>query len=162
MIDVYNSSTLTFEDVTISGLGLSPDNLRCRTQDGSIVFKDSELVLSHEYTFSYGSILFDQDVKITGTKTFVYASAMGSTINSESQLYLDMGVGFSYDPPTDNRDLLIMTDTSSRLFCNGCTLYSTPTGLRLTNGIVLFDNKATLSAQGQNSSESISFGNVDL
>lgn len=160
IIDVYDGSTLTLEDITISGLSSITNNLRCRTNDSSIVCKDSELALSDDYAFTVGSISFVHDVKLSGTKAFVYSSLMSSTIANESSLYIDHGTTFSYAPPIANRNLLVMTDTTSRLHLNGAVLYSTPTGLRLTEGMVLLDNYVTISAQGIVQAEAIFFDDL--
>ena len=155
VLDTYNSSTLRLHDLALSGLG--SQKLRCRTNDGSIVFRNSEVALSSNYNFSYGSMLFEKDVKVTGTTTFAYSSVMASTIDSESKLFFDVGTTFSYDSPNTNRDLLVMTDTSAKLHLNGCTLYSTPTGIRFTGGRLFLENFITLSADGQVASEGILF-----
>ena len=160
-LDVYDGSTLRLEDVELCGVGYAEDNLRCRTNDGSIVLQNCKLGIANNYSFSYGSMLFKEDVRITGTSTFEYSTMMGSTIDVCSCLLVDFGSTFKYAPPIANRDLLIMTNTSSKLHLNGCTLHSTTTGLRLTKGMVLFDNFVTLSADGQVVSEAISFGKTD-
>ena len=84
---------------------------------------------------------------------------MGSTINSLSTLLLDKGLTFSYAPTAARRSLIYMTDKTSWLYVDGCTLHSTRTGLTLTRGTVLFDNKVTLSGEGRYTSEAIQFGN---
>lgn len=156
MLDVFGSTELTLDRVKFCGL--SSDKIRCRTNDGSIVFDDVELGLASDYTFSYGSILIKNDVEISGTNSFIYSSVRTSTIDSCSQLRIDHGTTLSYAPQTSNRDLLFMTDATSRLYLDGCMLYSTPTGIRLNNGRVFIDNYVTLSADGQVLSEAIEFG----
>jgi len=158
IIDVYDSSSLTLEDLTISGLSALSNNMRCRTNDGSIIIKDSELAMSDDYAFTIGSMRFEHDARLTGTKVFTYSTSMTSTIASESMIYVDHGTTFKYDPPVANRYLLYMTDTTSKLNLNGCVLYSTPTGLILKRGMVLFDNYVTLSAEGLLQSEAIALG----
>jgi len=161
MLDVYDSSILRLEDVTLCGVGYTPDNLRCRTNDGLIVLQDTKVGLVSDYSFSYGAMIFKQEVKITGSSTFEYATNQTSTIEACSTLFVDFGTTFHYSPPVADRDLLYMTNTSSRLHLNGCTLSSSPTGFRATRGMILFDNFVTLSAQGQVDSEAIAFGNID-
>jgi hypothetical protein len=51
-----------------------------------------------------------------------------------------------------------MVDQSSQLKVDGSTIYSTPTGLQLINGTVLFDNLVTISSSGVVPSEAITFG----
>lgn len=158
IIDVYDSSSLTLEDLSIAGLSSITNNLRCRTNDGSIVVKDSELMLSNDYALSTGGMRFVHESKLTGTNRFVYATSMTSTLATESLLYVDHGVTFSYCPPTADRNLFVMTDTTSKLHLNGAVLHSTSTGMMLRCGMVLFDNYVTLSAEGLTVSEAIALG----
>jgi hypothetical protein len=158
LLDVAGG-VLSLDNIVLQNLGAN--QLRCRTNDGVIQLRDSELVLASNYNFSYGALEFTHDVKLCGTNTFVYSSVMGSTIDAASRLLLDTGITFSYDPVTANRDLLYMTDTSAVLHLNGCTLYSTVTGLRLSRGRVLFDNFVTLSADGTVAAQALSFGKVE-
>ena len=158
-IETSSDNNLILEDLIISGVAYEAENLRCRFSDSSITLKNSLLVLENDYTFSFGSFIFEDEVTIMGpTKSFVYSSESTSTINSESTLFVDIDTTFSYDPTVANRDLLVMSGTTSRLYLNGCTLYSTATGMRLKNGTALFDNFVTVSADGQGVSEAISFG----
>ena len=40
-----------------------------------------------------------------------------------------------------------MTDRTSKIYLNGCSLYSTPTGLQLTKGTLIVDHKNYLYNQ---------------
>jgi hypothetical protein len=83
---------------------------------------------------------------------------MSSTIAQKAMLMFDVNTTLSYDPPVADRDLLYMTDGTSALFLNACTVHSTATGLRLTRGFLFLDNGVTFSCEGNNLSESICFG----
>ena len=147
---------LTIENAEI--YGISGSNLRCEDDTSIIELKGCTLRLDSDYSFSLGRFLFKQEVVITGTHKFIYDSRMGSTIDVNGVLMIDPGTTFSYAPPGNNRDLLYMTDKSSLLYLNGCTLYSTATGMRLTRGSLFLDNDVTFSCAGTNPSESIAFG----
>ena len=83
---------------------------------------------------------------------------MTSSIASSATLSIMEGAVFHYAPASNNRDLLYMTDRTSSLYLNSCTLKSTTTGLRLTRGSLFIDNDVTFSCDGIEPSESISFG----
>ncbi len=155
-LSVAAEGQLTLENLKITGIKES--NLKCNQNSASIILKNSKLHLSRDFQFDTGSILFDLDVVISGTSAFVYSTGMGSTINSNSVLYFDEGTTFSYAPSKSSRDLLYMIDATSCLYLNGCTLYLTKTGMRLTRGRLFLDNQVTFSSQGNVVSEAICFG----
>jgi len=129
---------LTLHDMPI--IGLSGNNIRCQGNSASITFKNAQFALTSNYSFTSGKIRFEEDVIISGTNVFEYRPTnINSGIASHSTLYLDTGVTFSYAPDSTNHDLLGMTDKTSRLYLNGCTLETTTTGMRLTKGTLLIN-----------------------
>jgi len=155
-IRVAGSGSLTLENIECCAL--SHKNLKCMQNNASLRFKNSKLCISHDFEFDTGSILFQEDVLVSGTSKFIYSSPMGSTIDSSSVLYFNKGSIFSYEPVTADRDLIYMTDNSSVLFLDGCSLYTTKTGLILTKGKLILDNKVTFNCQGSATSEALCFG----
>ena len=155
-IEVDSNATLTLKNIQISGL--SGENLSCFDNTGSIAFRNCTLFLDHDFTFEKGSFSISGDVIFSGTNQFIYTSELTSTINSNSRLKIDSGATFSYAPTIANRDLLRMTDKTSYLLLNSCTIKSTSTGIRFTKGTVFLDNAVTFSASGTAESESICFG----
>jgi len=150
---------LIVEDLILVGVAVEAENFRCRSNDCTITLKNSALILDGDYTFSYGALIFEDEVHIVGIlRTFGYSSEMTSTINEKSTLFIDNDVTFSYVPTVADRDLIEMIDHTSMLHLNGCSLYSSSTGIRFTYGTVLFDNFVTLSANGQIQPEGIAFG----
>lgn len=148
-------ANLIIEDTMIQGL--NSNNLGCMTDLGSITLRDVMLYLSNQFTFSRGSIFFDEDIIVTGTNKFVYGSGLTSTINTNSLLYFDSGTTFSYAPRLPKNTLVSLTDISSVFYLNGCTLHSTRTALNLNNGTLILDNNVTLSSEGKNTGEALKF-----
>lgn len=140
-------------------IGIDSNKLRCMTDNGSLTLRNCVLSLANNYTFSRGALLFDKDSIVTGSNTFAYTTVRTSTIDSESTLFLDTGITFSYAPSRANRTLLYMNDVSSHLYLNGCTLFATRTGLDIARGTILLDNKITLSSQARYNAEGIIFKN---
>ncbi len=128
-----NTSCLTLQNVTVS--------------------------LEANYVFSTGHLFVDNDVIMSGNHSFSYSSDKAMTIQQDSMLYFDTGSKFAYAPSVANRDLVRMTDATSKLFLNGATLSSTSTGLRLTKGTLVIDNKNEVRADGSTLSNAIAFGN---
>ena len=137
---------------------LTGTNLRCSRNNSVMNIGNSKLYLSNNFNFSMGSILFEGDTIISGTTVFCYSSGMGSTINSQVMLGLSNNLTFSYAPSNAQRNLIYMQDQTSILNLNGCTLYSTKTGLQLTRGTLILENKITFSNEGSASSEAICLG----
>jgi hypothetical protein len=156
-IIVASGGHVTFKNMTLDGL--KNGSFYCQDGTASIAFKNCELHVDSDFTFSNGSILFDSDVEITGTNQITYSTVNSSTIGLQSKLTINNGMTFYYAPSVANRDLLVMTDKSSILYLDGCTLRSTETGIRLTKGRLFLDNVVTFSCAGSADSESIAFGN---
>jgi len=157
VLTVTTDATLTLKNLELHGAGAS--SFHCHDDTAAIVLQNCKVCLDRDFVFASGSILFDRDVVFTGTNIFTYSSRMGSTISSESTLKFDSGSTFYYSPPSDNRDLLYLTDGTSHFHIKDSTLKSTETGLRLTRGTLEVDNLVTFSCAGTTTCESISFGN---
>ncbi len=155
-IEVASGGTLTLKNLELKGV--SSDKIKCLDDSSAIVLYGCKVNLDNNWDFSQGTLLFENDVLFTGTNKFIYSSSRTSTINSNSVLKFDHDMTFSYAPTIDNRDLLYMTDQSSLIYFDGCSINSTPTGIRFTRGKVIFDNHVTLSSEGSVESELISFG----
>jgi hypothetical protein len=154
---VESNAIVTFESVEFAGL--LRDNLACEDHSGSFVFRNCVFHLDNDWTFSYGSMLFQEENMFSGTNQFIYESIKASTIVENALVRFETNSTFSYAPKAPYRDLIYMTDKSSGIYFNGSTLKSTTTGIRFTRGRLCFDNNVTLSAAGTIPDESITFGN---
>ncbi len=152
-IIVRPRSQLIFENVELKAVQGSV--IRCVDDSASIIFRACTLNLSGEYTFSRGSILFDEDTIITGTNKFNYTTRLSSTIASMSSLTFGLNTTFSYAPARANNRLLFMNDATSALFLQGATLISTRTGLNIANGTLMIDRNVTLSSQARFNAEAL-------
>ena len=155
-IDIYPSSTLVIHDIRLAGLGGSDEhNVRCLHRFSTVEFRNADLMMTANYTFSEGFMNFNQDVEIMGQgHTFAYQSPRRCLIGSDSALLIDMDVTFSYD--AGNYDLgiatrraLVFEDASSVLYFDGSTLHSTRTGIELEGGTLVIDNKVTFSSEAR-------------
>ena len=156
-VTVTTGAQLTLKNLELKGL--TGENFKCHSDDASIVFENCKIRLDHDFAFATGSILFEGETVFTGTNKFIYSSSRTSTIAAGAKVIFDHGTTFKYNPSVANRDLIYMTNDTSSICLNGCTLHSTATGVRLTRGKLILDNLVTLSAEGSNVSESICFGN---
>lgn len=150
-ISVRNGSTLLLDDVELFGVGST--NVSCLTNNATLTLKNSILRLSQSWSFTRGSLLFLSNVAFTGTVQFNYTTPLTSTIASKAVWYLSPGMTFSYAPARPRKDLLFMNDASSILYLNGASLFSTMTGIKLSTGTLMVDNKVTFSTQARNMGE---------
>ncbi len=161
---VNPSTTLQIQDTRVTGVGGNTaadiSRLRATSATSRIEAANSQFVMSEDFTFSSGYFDFDQNVKIEGSgHKWRWKSSKDMTINSQATLMFDRETIFSYESAdtstVTNRDHVIMADTTSRLYLNGCTLDSTTTGLKLQTGVLVIDDKVTV----ENQSPISTFGN---
>lgn len=152
-IIIRPNSQLILDNIEVQGI--KNNYLGCMMDSGALTLRNCILSLDSDFTFSRGTLFFDENVLITGTSSFIYSSRFGSTIGSGSVLAFDRNITFSYSPLAARRNLLIMEDQSSTLYLNGCSLISTRTGLILDTGTLVFDNNVTLSSSAKNSGEAL-------
>jgi hypothetical protein len=155
-MDVQAGSTLSIYNARISGLGgtsgtANPNNLKCVGPDSTLTLSNCELVMENDFSFTEGYMNVYQDVAIRGPETtpgtqlvFAYKSPQDTTIRSLGRLKIDRNVTFSYDSDAASKNKIVMEDSTSTLHLNGCTLYSTHTGLQLTGGRLIVEDKVTV------------------
>ena len=154
---IDTNKTLTLRNLVLKNLHDS--NLVMMARTSQLALDNVCIWLDNDYSFTQGRLFFYDDVIISGSPhTFSYKTTESSYIVGQTKLTIDHGVTFSYDPAEAHRDLINMEDATSYLCLDGCSLYSTPTGLRFTKGAVLFDNLVTLSADGDGIGDGIVFG----
>jgi len=127
----------------------------------TLILENVELHLTGHYVFTGGSLGIQGFTSMYGWNTFEYQANHNCTIQQDSTLFIDMHTGFTYNPSDHLKTHLIMTDSTSRLFLNGCTLSVPPsTGLSLTIGHLIVDHNTTFFGYGAaNINEGIIFGN---
>ena len=155
-IQVAQNSNLKIKNAKISGLNVS--RLKNLASSSSITLQNCTLDLFDDYIFNTGSLLIKQDVIVSGNSTFNYTSRFTCTIDKNSCFYIDNGITFNYAPSAAKNNLIYMTDQSSVLYLNNCTLSTTNTGILLTQGTLILDNNINFSSTGLALSESIKLG----
>lgn len=153
---VLNNGIVTLQGLTIAGV--QNNRIACQSNYASLAFHDLSLVLSNHFTFSTGSFAVTGDSTIQGPYTFAYSTVMGSTINSNARLRVDRNVTFAYRPSAAFKNLLIMTDATSRLRLDGCTLDISSTGLQLTKGTVVVSNQNYVQSAATHREEAFILG----
>jgi hypothetical protein len=144
-LEVAADSMLWMYNITF--LNVSGKKIRCLDETSYILLENNvNMYLDDHFFFDNGHMTLDEGsaciLDIHGTHSFVLSSNGHISITSDAILQISDGAIFSYEPKTDNRDLLWCADETSILKLNNGTLASTTTGMRLTHG--------TLQIQGEN------------
>jgi 6-phosphogluconolactonase (cycloisomerase 2 family) len=148
-------TSVLFENITLDGI----TNQSLLNRDGSITLRNAHCMLDTDFTFSQGSLLFQEDVILSGTHQFIYSSQQTSSIDAGGTVYLMPGMTLHYAPPSENNALLHFNEQATLFFNDQSSLSSTTTGLHITQGMIVIDGKVTFSNTGQAQSESIIFNN---
>ncbi len=152
LIDGPEGTSLTLRNVNVKGLRNYTGNrgIRFGAAENQALILDNAIVnLSGDFIFTGGALKVHNDAMIVGAHTFTFKSSYDCTIESVSTLMLDLDVIFKYQPEDKQKDHLVMTDNTSRLFLNGCTL-NTPRlqAMVLTKGHVIVDHKSYIDGDG--------------
>ncbi len=133
--EVAPDSSLLLQNITIKGL--TKNHLRCLDDTAAISFGGKvKLCLSDDLFFDEGhfEIMPAALLDVRGTESFIYRSDQQSFINSGGTFQLSGGAIFSYEPRSNNHDLIVFNDEDANLKLNRGALASTTTGMRLTSG----------------------------
>ncbi|MFH1254582.1 MAG: hypothetical protein V1646_04080 [bacterium] len=154
---VDTDATLTLRNLVLQNTRNQPGHpaVQCAASGSKLCLDDVELALADDFYFNRGQFFIHNDVAVTGTSSFVYCSTNPSHITAASVFYFNPATTLDFRPSTTGipqflaKDLLFMQDATSQLYLNGCTLKTTMTGLRLTKGQLIFDNKVTMTSAAQ-------------
>ena len=120
------------------------DSMHCESDNGRVTLKNVVVNLTDDLIFSKGHLDIKGDVYIRGNAKFVYASNQELTIYQNSRLIIDTGVSFCYVPKNKNPNLLICKDKTSIFLFKNATLVASFSGLRLTNGKIIFSGYSSI------------------
>jgi len=158
-IIVGHNSSLLLKNIDISGI--SGYKISCLDNSGALILNNVQWGQSGNYTFSSGSILFDNIVHIIGANTFNYASALTSTINSDSILHFGVNSIFSFGRAKGfhGQQPLALVDNTSVLDLDNCTVSITSSGATLTNGLILAEGEVYIDVHSTTSLGGLYLGN---
>ncbi len=154
---VDTDATLTLRNLVLQNTKNQPGHsaVQCASSGSKLCLDDVELALADDFYFNQGQLFVHNDVAVTGTSAFVYRSTNSSYITADSTFYFNPNTTFEFKPSnveTPNplaQNLLVMQDATSQFYLNGCALKATMTGMRLTKGQLIFDNKVTITSAAQ-------------
>lgn len=143
---IDNNVTLTLQNIVLrSGqkTNVFPP-VRCAGPSSQLVLDNIILEPQGDIPFYQGKMYIYDNVIFTGTSAFVYTSPQSSFITSGASLLFDKTTTFSFAPSTTSNNQIIMNDATSKIILDGASLKVTATGMMLSAGMLLFDNKVLL------------------
>ena len=156
-IFVDTNVTLTLRNMTIKTGPMSLNNpaIQLAAHGSKLALDNVMFDLGADFHFITGQIFVHNEVAVTGTSAFVYQSPKPSYITSGATLSFEQATTFSVAPSTytdlpytagtaTSNNFMVLADASAALSLNGCSFQTTFTGLRLSKGTVLFDNKVAI------------------
>lgn len=155
---VDDNVTLTLRNVIINSSknGVGNPAIKLTSNRSKLTLDNTILNMTNDFYVDRGQVFVHNDVSFAGTNALVYRSPISSFITSGATLNFDLGTTFSIAPATftdcaystipttTTNNFILMADQTSQLYLNGCNLYSTLTGCRLTKGSLFFDNKVNI------------------
>lgn len=142
---LITNGTLILQNVILQGV--SGQNVRCSTPASVLYLDNAVWIQTANATFSTGSFQCRNNVCFTGNgKILAYQTNQTSVIGSNSNLLLDSGFTFSYDPASSSASLLSFVDNSSLLIMNNSLLYTSTVGLKLTKGSMVVSGDSVFSS----------------
>ncbi len=149
-IVVDHGVTLTLKNIRIKNTrnNLANPIIRPTGHGARVALQDVELALADDFIFRDGQLFIHDDVLVTGSSKFSYRSSQASYICDAATLGFDKNTTFFYYPSTNDNHLINLQSKTASVYLDGATLLTTHTGMRLSRGLLCFDNNVTLSSTG--------------
>lgn len=150
------NSTVTFKDIYLDGIA---EGKICMLDDSSVMVLDDVCwIQDGDYSFTQGSLKIFNAVDFVGTYTFSYETEKTSTIGEHSYWHICGGIWLMLGK-NNGIEPLHMTDETSVLHLDNCTLSSNDEGFCLTHGELLCCHQVTLDIPSTSSLDGVVLGN---
>lgn len=161
-LSVSNNVTVTLRNCIIQNTRNSTATpfIALGGSGAKLAFDNVIIAAANDLNITTGQLFFHNSVNFTGTSALVYQSSEPSFVAPQSTLYFDINTTFSFVPGSTDNTLFRLQNNTAELHFNGCSLQATSTGMRLTKGRVLFENKVRVDSNTDSGNQSISNGIV--
>ncbi|MBS1987590.1 hypothetical protein JST56_01190 [Candidatus Dependentiae bacterium] len=149
-LQIDANATLTLRNLTFKNTrnSLFSGPIRINSSSSKLAFDNVILNPIGDMPFSFGKIYIHNDVIFSGTSALVYYSSSPLFVAPHSRFLFDISTAFSFAPTgTDAKNLFILQDRTSTLHLNGCTLNTTASGMQITKGNLILENKVILNTR---------------
>lgn len=157
-IVVGHDSSLILRNLELNGI--NAQKITCLDDSSRIVLDNVRWVQSGDYTFTRGSLSFNNQVNFVGPYNFIYDSPLTSTINSDSMWYLSDVVSLTIGRKNGifSREPIFFPDSSAILKLENCTVVVTSSGMGLTRGTILIDREVFLDIKSTSTRNALIMG----
>lgn len=156
---VEPGSTLALRNLDINNV--QETNIRCIDDSGKISLDQCQILQSGHYSFSKGSMSFNDIIDWQGSFTFLYDSKQSSTIEMNSILHMFENINFALGRSSDSTftEPLVFVDQTSILNMDNATLNITSHGAQFTKGTLQISNGVTVDINSTSSANAFVTGN---
>lgn len=155
------NSSLMFRDMSL--LGLDHNRIIPLDSTSTLSFNNMSIFLDGDYTFSFGRLDIIDDVLVQGEgRSFIFSATVAGHIHSNSRFIFDTDTIFRYEPNNNSRTNFVFDDNTAQLVLQTATLSTSPVGLQLTKGKIMFDGLCMLVNEGNSSGTSLQLGDGSI
>lgn len=157
-LQVDANATLTLRNLTIKNTrnSLFSGPIRINSTTSKLALDNVMLNIVGDMPLSSGQTFIHNDVLVNGTSALIYYSSKPMFVAPQSRLIFDINTAFSFAPTgTDSKNLFILQDRTSSLHLNGCTLNTTASGMQITTGNLIFENKVVINTRNSSTLSTI-------
>lgn len=156
-ISVAPNATLTLRNVVLNGLHDS--NISCVDDSARLILDNAAWHLVGDFEFINGSFSVISNFKILGNATFAYASALTSSVNRQANLQIKDGVRLLMGKSSfDAAEPLDLSDLTSKLILDKCTIASKDQGFKITKGTVCLVRDVTVEVNSTSTANAMCLG----
>lgn len=156
-IVIAPGSSLTLKDMYL--IGPKDRNILCADDTSKLALNNVTWVQDYDFTFTTGSISFQNTVDFQGANKFVYESCCTCTIESNATWLINSGMTLSIGrrTPTSSNPLFF-ADETAELKLDNCKLSVTPNGMQTAYGKVTYYRNVTVEINSTNVSNGMILG----
>ncbi|MGA9530408.1 MAG: hypothetical protein WBQ73_00780 [Candidatus Babeliales bacterium] len=151
---VAANANVTLAHLTLDGVAAT--NVSCAASTSILTLTDLTWIQGADYTFSQGSMRWQEKVLVKGGHTFTYSTGVQGTIMSYAELVFEEGTTFSYTASL--KDRLAFEDETAHLHLIKATLHSGTPGIRLTKGTGIIEGQCYFESDAAMQSDALELG----
>jgi len=157
-IIVEDNATLVMKNMVLNGL--DGTNLRCTATTSTILLDDVFWVQDSDFSFTIGTLEFEDAIDLGGSYTFQYTSANTSKIRKNSTLHISKGMTFKAgrnEAANFVEPLGFEDETSVLELCNSVFVV-TDSGMALTKGKLILNEEVVFEVDSSSTVEGLHLG----
>lgn len=157
-IRVESGSSLVLKDVYV--IGAHAANISCADETAQLVLNNVTWIQDNHFTFTTGSISFQNTVDFQGSSSFVYESCCTCTIEKNATWIINSGMTLSIGRPVSNgNEPLHFGCVTAELKLDNCTLSVAEHGMQVAYGKVTYYRDVEVEINSTSTANGLILGN---